>query len=229
MDETLIYWQDPKREPRLLQACSKLPSSSRRQWICWFSFARAIQTWNWACFFFAKAFGKQNFESGLGGSFKHGMEPYGVVLRLRHFRVCKHHSVTSTLLVPQTACYFVEPRCQPCHLILVQTFSRLRVLQICNDALFAVMTQQGVQISIRNASNVELQFRHGVFFGWVKVKQVDCEPQHLANIAWGCLFLSSKSLEVSLDFQIHFRFTACLKLRCWNKLWIAILAELDGQ
>ena len=55
-------------------------------------------------FFFAKAFGKQNFESGLGGSFKHGMEPYGVVLRLRHFRVCKHHSVTSTLLVPQTAC-----------------------------------------------------------------------------------------------------------------------------
>lgn len=90
-------------------------------------------------------------------------------------------------------------------------FLQIEVLQICNDALFAVMTQQGVHASIQNASNVELQFLHGVF--WVvKVKQVDCEPQHLANIAWGCLFLSSKSLEVSLDFQIHFRFTACLKL-----------------
>ena len=142
------------------------------------------------------------------------MEPYGVVLRHRHFRVCKHHSVTSTLLVPQTACYCVEPRCQPYHLIiLVQRIRQIEVLQICNDALFAVMTQQGVQTSIRNASNVELQFLHGVF--WVvKVKQVECEPQHLANIAWGCPFLSSKSLDVSLDFQIHFRFTACLKLRC---------------
>ena len=39
------------------------------------------------------------------------------------------------------------------------------VLQICNDALFAVMTQQGV-------------------------KQVDCEPQHLANIAWACAEIS---------------------------------------
>ena len=39
------------------------------------------------------------------------------------------------------------------------------VLQICNDALFAVMTQQGV-------------------------KQVECEPQHLANIAWGCAEIS---------------------------------------
>lgn len=131
------------------------------------------------------------------------MEPYGVVLRLRHFRVCKHHSVTSTLLVPQTACYFVEPRCF-FHVILqkmVQRIRQIEVLQICNDALFAVMTQQGVQASIRNASNVELQFLHSVF--WVlKVKQVECEPQHLANIAWGCLFLRcSKSLEVSLVFH----------------------------
>lgn len=44
-------------------------------------------------------------------------------------------------------------------------FLQIEVLQICNDALFAVMTQQGVQASIQNASNVELQFLHGVF--WV--------------------------------------------------------------